>query len=66
MSGLPPELAKLNNAEKLELSRLLRESVPDEELPVRELLAERLAEYRENPMEGQSLDDFIATDGRTP
>ena len=70
MSGLPPELAKLNSAEKLELAQLLMDSVPDNDVPIPEhqrvLLAERLAEYRANPMEGQLLEDYIATDGRTP
>ena len=64
MSGLPPELAKLNSADKIELARLLMDSVPDEDIPVpdfhRELLAERLADYHANPTEGQPWREVIA------
>ena len=53
MSGLPPELAKLNSDEKIELARLLMDSVPEEDVPVprihRKLIEERLLAYRQSP-----------------
>ena len=70
MIALDPMLESLSTSEKLDLVELLLESIPETELPLldvqRRLLRERLEEYRRDPHEGQSLEEFIATDGRTP
>ena len=64
MSGLPPELAKLNSADKIELVRLLMDSVPDEDIPLSlaqmEDLEVRIADYEKNPDEGQSWEEVLA------
>lgn len=70
MIALDPMLELLSTSEKLDLVELLLESIPETELPLsdaqRRILRERLEEYRRDPHEGQSLEEFIATDGRTP
>lgn len=65
MSALPPEFAGMSRTEKIELARLLLESVLDAEENVpdfhREIIQQRLDDLRRNPDGGQSLEEFVAT-----
>ena len=69
MSALPPEFAGMSNLEKIELARLLLDSVLDADGPVpefhQEIIRERLDDLRRNPDGGQSLDEFVTARRRT-
>lgn len=70
MSALPPELARMSSAEKLDLIGLLWRSIPEEEVPIpeyhRQVIAERLAEFEADPDEGQSWEEVKAELERDP
>lgn len=64
MSQLPPEFDRMTSAEKLELVRLLLQSIPEEELPLTPAqqadLEMRIAEDKADPDEGQSWEEVKA------
>jgi len=70
MSALPPEFAGMSSLEKIELARLLLDSVleADESVPEfhGEIIHERLDDLRRNPDGGQSLEEFVASRTRKP
>ena len=65
MSALPPEFAGMSRLEKIELARLLLDSVLHDDALVpefhEEIIRERLDDLRRNPDGGQSLDEFVAS-----
>lgn len=70
MSALPPDLARMSNLEKVELARLLLDSIPDSDpLLTDSQMADlrlRIAEFEQNPDEGQSWEDVKAELERNP
>jgi len=75
MGTIPPEEMEsvaglLPKENRLQLVEMLLCSIPDEAIPLtewqRKLLDERIEEYYRDPTEGQTLEEFIATNGQTP
>ena len=70
MSALPPEFAGMSSLEKIELARQLLQSIPDEDVPLTDRqmvdLRLRIAEFEQNPDEGQSWEEVKAELERAP
>jgi len=70
MSALPPGLRNLSRRQRMDLAQLLIESVEAEPTTLTDDqltdLRIRIAQFDADPDEGQTLEEFIATDGRTP
>jgi putative addiction module component (TIGR02574 family) len=70
MSALPPDFAGMSSVEKLNLARQLLASIPDEDMLLTESqmadLRLRIAEFEQNPDEGQSWEEVKAELEREP
>jgi putative addiction module component (TIGR02574 family) len=59
-----PTIEKLSVPERLALLESICESLADEDVPLspkqRDVVAERLAKYRRNPVRGMPIDEAIA------
>jgi putative addiction module component (TIGR02574 family) len=70
MSALPPEFAGMSSVEKLDLARQLLNSIPDEDMPLTERqmadLRRRIAEFEQDPDEGESWEAVKAELERDP
>jgi putative addiction module component (TIGR02574 family) len=64
MSALPPEFAGMSSVEKIDLARQLLNSIPDEDTLLTEAqmadLRLRIAEFEQDPDEGQDWEEFKA------
>jgi putative addiction module component (TIGR02574 family) len=64
MSALPPEFAGMSSVEKVDLARKLLNSIPDEDTLLTEAqmadLRLRIAEFEQDPDEGQDWEEFKA------
>ena len=70
MSALPPEFAGMSNLEKVELARMLLDSIPDSDPLMTESqmadLRVRSAEFEQDPDDGQSWEEVKAELERSP
>ena len=70
MIALPPDLARLSSAEKIELAQMLWDSIPRDQVPVpefhRRLIAGRMAEFEADPDDGEDWEDVKAELEREP
>jgi putative addiction module component (TIGR02574 family) len=64
MSVLPPEFAGMSSFEKLDLARQLLNSIPVNDMPLTDRqmadLRQRIAEFEQDPDEGQSWEEVKA------
>jgi len=64
MSALPPEFAGMSSLEKLDLARQLLNSIPVDDMPLTDRqmadLRQRIAEFEQDPDEGQCWEEVKA------